>query len=56
MVIDYGQNYPRGVKRRTIREFEYDSQGRVVKETITIEEYNDMQWHPVTWTVTNYNR
>lgn len=54
-VYDYGQyNQPRTVKTKTVRTYEYDDEGRVVKETVTIEEtkYENGYWGApyVTWT------
>lgn len=49
----YGQT-PRTVKTKTIREYEYDTEGRVVKETITIEEtkYENGTWsQPYIYTI-----
>lgn len=46
----YWQQNPRTVKTKTIREYEYDAQGHVIKETITVEEtsYENGSWgHPV---------
>lgn len=52
MMYDYSywQQKPRTVKTKTVREYEYDADGNVIKETVTFEEtrYEDGNWgHPV---------